>query len=668
MHEEPAVILPPSPPASTPAEPDRPAPLRPVATALIVLLACAVLAIHAWRYMPFFADDALISLRYAERFIEGKGLTWNDGERVEGYSNLLWILLVSGLGKLGMDLVLAARVLGCLATGAVLAAVAASCPPRRDRPLGRAILPAATSTLAVALAGPVAVWAIGGLEQTLMAALVAWGAVLLMPLYQGLALKPGRLVAGGTLWGLAVITRPDGALFAAVGAATLIAVRRFDRRAWKQAAMVVLIPALFYAGQLAFRLLYYNDWLPNPAYAKLAFRWPRLQQGLTYVTDGLWGLWPLVLLACWGAAAGLWQKRTRGPAALLALLTLVLLAYVAAVGGDIFPGWRHLLVVVALMALLAGWGIRRLTEFRGGPYLAAAVAAVALTVLASLQYHDSENRRAIEERWEWDGQVVGEFLQKAFAARNPLLAVDPAGCLPYYSRLPSIDMLGINDRHIARHPPASFGLGWLGHELGDGKYVLARQPDLVLFTSPTGTLTPGFPGARQMMADPAFLDDYQPVLFQCGRRGTTRVTSLIFVRREGRVGIRREAGRIAVPGYFLSPRPQSAVPVRVGPSRKRAVAVGKSATDADGQCDGLLPPRTDCFLRNVSVPEGRWKIRLQPQIAGARILCSAASPAPGVAPDECLVDVPAGGTPLDLIVTAAADSEQHVRDLVLEKQ
>ena len=75
-----------------------------------------VLAAHAYQYLPFIADDALISLRYSERLTDGQGLTWNDGERVEGYSNLLWVLLCAALGWLGLDMITAVRALG-LASG-----------------------------------------------------------------------------------------------------------------------------------------------------------------------------------------------------------------------------------------------------------------------------------------------------------------------------------------------------------------------------------------------------------------------------------------------------------------------------------------------------------------------------------------------------------------------
>ena len=97
---------------------------RPLLIALgATLLAGAILVLHAWHFMPFVEDDALISLRYAKRLLEGHGLTWTDGPRVEGYSNLLWILLAAGLGALKIDLVLTVRMLGFACMGAALAAV-----------------------------------------------------------------------------------------------------------------------------------------------------------------------------------------------------------------------------------------------------------------------------------------------------------------------------------------------------------------------------------------------------------------------------------------------------------------------------------------------------------------------------------------------------------------
>jgi hypothetical protein len=40
-------------------------------------------------------DDAYISYRYAENLMRGEGLVFNHGERVEGYSNFLYVLSVA---------------------------------------------------------------------------------------------------------------------------------------------------------------------------------------------------------------------------------------------------------------------------------------------------------------------------------------------------------------------------------------------------------------------------------------------------------------------------------------------------------------------------------------------------------------------------------------------
>jgi len=46
------------------------------------------------RYFSLF-DDAMISMRYAWNLSHGAGLVWNPGERVEGYTNLLMVVLMS---------------------------------------------------------------------------------------------------------------------------------------------------------------------------------------------------------------------------------------------------------------------------------------------------------------------------------------------------------------------------------------------------------------------------------------------------------------------------------------------------------------------------------------------------------------------------------------------
>src|SRR6185436_4524317 len=65
-----------------------------------VAAALAVGGVAAYRF-AWTTDDAFISFRYARNLVDGLGLVFNAGERVEGFSNLLWTLWVAAGLKLG---------------------------------------------------------------------------------------------------------------------------------------------------------------------------------------------------------------------------------------------------------------------------------------------------------------------------------------------------------------------------------------------------------------------------------------------------------------------------------------------------------------------------------------------------------------------------------------
>ena len=60
---------------------------------IIVAAIIVVLTALAWSNR-FIQDDAFISFRYADNLVSGHGLVWNAGERIEGYTNFLWTLLM----------------------------------------------------------------------------------------------------------------------------------------------------------------------------------------------------------------------------------------------------------------------------------------------------------------------------------------------------------------------------------------------------------------------------------------------------------------------------------------------------------------------------------------------------------------------------------------------
>jgi hypothetical protein len=514
-----------------------------------------LLLFHAARYFPFLADDALISLRYADRLVDGHGLTWTDGDRVEGYSNLTWILATAFLHVFGVDLVVASRLLAAACLLGTLACVVAW-----ERAAGeRGLLAGALASSAAALTGTCAVWLVGGLEQPLVVLLLS------LALLSCRAALDGSRGRASTYLALLCLSRPDGALLSATVIAAFGLAAGLHRESLRACARLAWPSALAIVAQLSFRLLYYHDWIPNTARAKLSFTSERVHNGLLYLWHGAEFLWPL----CVVAVVSTLLARTRR--LLLVWLPLVAwLAYLVMIGGDFFPGRRLMLPVVVLLALAIASGVAGILRTWARPMLALVPCIALLAVQVPLTWFDPENTNALlAAPWAANDRVIGRLFKKAFGKAQPLLAVDGAGSLPFFSELPALDILGLNDRYLALHPPPDFGRAMVGHELGDGDYVYRRRPDLLVICL-SGT-PPGacFRPDRELMRRPEFKREYQLLRFR-GRDPYPFDTN-VFVRREGKVGMSTRGNQLFVPGFFL------------------AGELGVAALDAQGRLGAELP-------------------------------------------------------------------------------
>ena len=138
----------------------------------------------------------------------------------------------------------------------------------------------------------------------------------------------------------------------------LLAVNWKTAHRWRAPLTVGVIPAICVVGQELFRLVYYRDSIPNTAYAKVGLSVERVTSGLHYVAYGdvtLLGLLvPSIAILMLVLFRRSWiQPARRQRVYFLALSWLASSAYVAFIGGDIFPGYRHLVESVVFMALLS---------------------------------------------------------------------------------------------------------------------------------------------------------------------------------------------------------------------------------------------------------------------------------------------------------------------------
>ena len=455
-------------------------------------VALVVLVFHQARLQPWTLDDAFISMRYAWNLAHGQGLVFNPGEAVEGYTNFLWTVLLAPAALAGKDMVLWVKVLGLLCTVATLGLVALS-----DRLLpGMSARAATWSVLLLGTSGVFTRWSLSGMEAPLVGVLVL--AALLVHA------RDERGLATGVLAGIAGLARPDAGLVVFPILADAFASRR---GAWGRIAGFALVAVPYHA----WRIWTYGDLLPNTFYVKVGGTVASLARGTFYANDFLGVELGLVLLVAVGVFAG---ERLLAPGTrAMSLYLLVHLIYVVVVGGDVFQGFRFFAPVLPVLACCAGIA---LDEVRRG--VAAGVVAIAIhlgAIAANDQLGQSGEISDVGER-------IGKWL-RACAPPDAVLATNIAGAVPFYSRLQTIDMLGLNDRHIAHREMPAMGEGKAGHEKGDGAYVLSRAPDYVVFGALKGSATPKFVGDRELDAIPEFHQQYVLTKYQLEDVGGFRV-------------------------------------------------------------------------------------------------------------------------------------------------
>ena len=199
----------PRPPAPSRSKPWWQRPRVVLLGGLIVAFGVFALVLYDSAYYPegevwVTQDDAYISYRYARHALEGAGLVFNSGERVEGYTNFLWVLWLIVAGGLGFEFDLAAKVLGVMsALGMILFAAflgrgAWSQFRPRDSHWGGVL-----GALLVAANGSLAYWAMSGLETTWFGMCVAASSERVSAVEYGLSLFSNV----SSVWDLARNTR-----------------------------------------------------------------------------------------------------------------------------------------------------------------------------------------------------------------------------------------------------------------------------------------------------------------------------------------------------------------------------------------------------------------------------------------------------------------------------
>lgn len=478
---------------------------------LAALLILTIPLIDSFRQM-YVVDDSFISFRYARNLARGLGLVFNTGERVEGYTNFLWTILLTPSFWLGIDPLLFSRLASAAAALATLLVLL-----RHGRTYSR---PGSTSfgaclpALLLACQASFSVWLLAGMETHLFTLFVTAGILSLRD-----ELREGHRHAWPLLLVIASLTRPEGLLFLALAwAVALHGKWRKERIAGIRDTLSLFLPFIvLFVPYLIWKLVYYGSLVPNTFHAKVGYESEQLARGVLYMkaflvkSGGILFVVPLVLLL---------SREGRRLLGFCLVFIAPYCLYVVLVGGDSMAKFRFLLPVLPLISILIGESLceiaARLARGRAGVLALAGISGLAVFLVFDMDRALIERRRRMVEEWIDAGKWLA-----AHYPRETRIALGAVGAIPYYSDLYTIDIFGLTVPGIARKKIVGMGTGLAGHEKADAEYVLSRKPDLifpkvVLRESPPapdelGVLFTGSLAEIEIWKAPAFEKDYKPV-------------------------------------------------------------------------------------------------------------------------------------------------------------
>jgi arabinofuranosyltransferase len=497
---------------------------------LCLIIIIGIFFFHSYTLFPYTDDDTFISFRYADNFASGYGLVFNKGERVEGYTNFLWTLIISLIIKTGHNPLLPTKLLGILISiGTILLTFSFSnlLNPEEDNKGKNLIAP-----LLLSVSSSFTAWSCWGLETALFSLLILLSYYLLTKEF---IIESNKSIYCSITFFLASITRPEGLVMFFLGFFYVILYRIIKYKNIGNIRRLIFLLLTFiipYSCYFLWRWNYYGYLFPNTYYVRMGLSFetliPQFKRGLFYFIDyilnyGGWGLF---------FAFFLMRRKDKNVLDFFVFLLLFSFIYSIYVGGDSKQFIRLLVPYMPFYYLLVQEGIYDCKKYWLDKLLPNAncfslvitcflVFSIAIfTYMQTLSLFGlfNEKNHSFSElllgKTESFQQVlwfpnnqrsIGLYLRD-HVSETSSIAVIVAGSIPYYSRLATIDMLGVNDPHIAHldvvtNKELNKQLGTIipdskidiklnkkmlrsAHQKIDLEYVLSKNPTIVFVGDP----------------------------------------------------------------------------------------------------------------------------------------------------------------------------------------
>lgn len=491
----------------------------------------ALILYYYARMFDFIQDDSFITYRYVKNFTDGNGLVFNIGERVEGYTCFLWVILLAGVKSLGFNFISASQVLGIISSLLTLLftyLISSKIFPKTKGAAYNLVFTLSASAM-LAANGSFAYWAVSGMETGLFACLITLGIYLYLTEIKE---NSDGFPISSLVFLFAALTRPEGNLIFAVTVLHKIIITLRKPREKNVSPMQVLLsknnliwiglylgPALVY---MIWRYSYYGFLLPNTFYAKTGSSLEYFATGFDYTwtflkSYGFYGLFVLI------AFYTLTSKEKFYSYLYLVMIFVIFTIYVIFVGGDVLRPNRFFVPLMPVFFILVQEGLAMLVGLFDKKREMAMGAIMGLLIIGGVSYYTYSNEsETIKGYSELENGLVEKMKLTAGWLKNkqtqngkPLtVAATTIGAISYYSDVTLIDMLGLTDKEVAHNPKpipeiSSKDVGWRERNY-NVEYIMSRKPDYIYFS--TG-IKPSAYAERGLFTSHVFMQYYYPYYF-----------------------------------------------------------------------------------------------------------------------------------------------------------
>ncbi len=468
---------------------------------IIILLILSYNFISNCLEINFIQDDAYTSFRYAKNFVEGEGLVFNEGERVEGYTNFLWVMMLSVFQSMDIELETASQVMSLIFGTAAIwftfllaRLLIGNGESKIFYPIIHLLPP-----FLVSYSAPMMYWSVSGMETSLFITLT----LLTIFLFCN---REKREFFGYPFIAVSFLNsfvRPEGIfIFILLCLFDYLAIRyklypnishdsiRYLNKKRVSEIFVYIILIFTY---ITFRLAYYGYLLPNTFYAKTDFSTQFLVRGFNYFLEFVRNNLLFGLLLVLPAFA---YRNSKHHVIFFYYFILINFTAIIFIGGDVLPIYRFFLPFLPIVFVFSIKGILSLVDLVNSnlKILKATIVIIMITIttIYGITNYQEQLPFVIEKRSYETGlvkkmKICAEWVEARSVNQNRItVALSTIGSFSFNTNARIIDIVGLANEYIAHNPKEVKGIDeelpvlWKERHY-NAEYVLNQKPDYIIF-------------------------------------------------------------------------------------------------------------------------------------------------------------------------------------------